>query len=267
MHPYEVPHLLLAFTLHTVAILLRSTQPMEQREGDFNLRKSARSAHGWWRNHQGLLFRFALACSWVYDFTCFLHLTPMYVVGVCSFGVRGQTFGMYVFGIQCVNDSAEHHDHRRTPQFSSACKLIVRQVINHLGFLVTPLTMIYPGKTLGAVVTGTTLVLRPLPCSNKGPHSQPTWTPKPHSDPANRSAGHELSIVERLVPFAVTAGAYTMVAVLLSGQGLNGKVLFGKLWCFSHQGCIRDADTRDATRDVILQVYRDGDLWGGPVGV
>ena len=76
-----------------------------------------------------------------------------------------------------------------------------------------------------------------------------------------------MSIVERLVPFAVTAGAYTVVAVLLSGQGLNGKVLFGKLWCFSHQGCIRDADTRDATRDVILQVYRDGDLWGGPVGV
>jgi len=72
-----------------------------------------------------------------------------------------------------------------------------------------PLTLIYPGETIGAMVTGTTLVLRPIPC------------PEHHQ---------QLSASEKTLPFLVQFGSYTVTAVIMSGQGVNGALLFSKLW-------------------------------------
>jgi len=129
VHPHEAPHLILAVSLHVLGALLRSTQPFEHAKGNFNLRPSTAHRHGMWRNHSGLLFRIAVFCSWVFDLTVFLHLTPMYLVGMVVFCIRGQTLGMYVYGLQCVCDDTKCHDNRRVPKFSSGVRLVVRQVL------------------------------------------------------------------------------------------------------------------------------------------
>ena len=39
-----------------------------------------------------------------------------------------------------------------------------------------------------------------------------------------------LNYVERLLPFVIGFGAYFVCAVVLSGQGVNGRVLLGTAW-------------------------------------
>ena len=180
-----------------IAVSIRAFQPEEVEKGSMNLRKtSVPSNTEHWRNHHGLPFRVSCLLSWAFDFICFLHLTPMFMVGTGILGIRGQSFGadpipnlnfdprspisdpssdgsvelrihlfggMYIFGLQSVKNDPAKKERRATPTFTSRLLLVARMVLNHLFFFVSPIAMFFFGQTIGGLITGTTIVIRPRP--------------------------------------------------------------------------------------------------------
>ena len=222
--PGETNSLFLLVTLHFLGITLRCFHPVEKKAGSFRLHSQdhhnksllEQLVNFHFCNGGGILFRLTVFLAFIFDFVAFMQLTPVSVVSLAVPFVRGQTLGMSIFGLQCVGDDPEIKASKKEPRCSTGLILFKRQLLNWFLVGFVPLTMLLHGRLPGSLLTGTSVVMRPVP-------REPQNGPGPLTK--------ILKVIFLLsVPVLVGTAAFIISGTLLAGHGINGRQMVGQAW-------------------------------------